>query len=88
MDAKTVGAVATLTGVSVRTLLGAGPVEIFGTTGTVPIESKRSTTATTRCSACLVEMYLADERFTRVYDDVEPGLAQFLHDIVVESLST
>jgi MerR family transcriptional regulator, thiopeptide resistance regulator len=33
----------------------------------------------------LVEMYLADERFTRYYDDVEPGLAQFLHDIVVES---
>ena len=37
---------------------------------------------------CLVEMYLADERFTRYYDDVEPGLAQFLHDIVVESLSS
>ena len=35
----------------------------------------------------LVEMYLADERFTRYYDDVEPGLAQFLHDIVVESLN-
>lgn len=33
----------------------------------------------------LVEMYLADERFTRYYDDVEPGLAQFLHDIVVAS---
>jgi MerR family transcriptional regulator, thiopeptide resistance regulator len=37
---------------------------------------------------CLVEMYLADERFTRYYDDVEPGLAQYLHDIVVESLSS
>jgi DNA-binding transcriptional MerR regulator len=36
---------------------------------------------------CLVEMYLADDRFTRFYDDVEPGLAQFLHDIVVESLN-
>ena len=35
----------------------------------------------------LVEMYLADERFTRHYDDVEPGLAQFVHDIVIESLS-
>ncbi len=33
----------------------------------------------------LVEMYLADERFTRYYDDVEPGLAQFLRDIVVAS---
>jgi hypothetical protein len=28
-------------------------------------------------------MYLADERFTRYYDDVEPGLAQYVHDIVV-----
>ena len=35
---------------------------------------------------CLVQMYLADDRFTSYYDDVEPGLAQFLHDIVVESL--
>src|SRR5690349_4483450 len=33
----------------------------------------------------LVQMYLADERFTRYYDDVEPGLVQFLHDIVVAS---
>jgi DNA-binding transcriptional MerR regulator len=33
----------------------------------------------------LVEMYLADERFTRYYDDVEPGLTQFVHDIVVGS---
>jgi MerR family transcriptional regulator, thiopeptide resistance regulator len=37
---------------------------------------------------CLAEMYLADERFTRHYDDVEPGLAQFLHDIVVENLNS
>jgi DNA-binding transcriptional MerR regulator len=34
---------------------------------------------------CLVQMYLADERFTRYYDDVEPGLAQYVHDIVVAS---
>jgi MerR family transcriptional regulator, thiopeptide resistance regulator len=34
---------------------------------------------------CLVEMYLADEHFTRYYDAVEPGLAQFLHVIVVAS---
>ncbi len=33
----------------------------------------------------VVQMYLADERFTRFYDDVEPGLAQFVHDIVVAS---
>jgi DNA-binding transcriptional MerR regulator len=33
----------------------------------------------------LVQMYLADERFTRYYDDVEPRLAQFVHDIVVAS---
>lgn len=36
----------------------------------------------------LVEMYQADERFARYYDDVEPGLARFLHDIVVESLNS
>jgi MerR family transcriptional regulator, thiopeptide resistance regulator len=35
----------------------------------------------------LVEMYLADERFTRYYDDVESGLAQFVHDIVVASIN-
>jgi DNA-binding transcriptional MerR regulator len=35
----------------------------------------------------LVEMYLADERFTRYYDDVEPGLAQFVHDIVVADIN-
>lgn len=34
----------------------------------------------------LVQMYLADERFTRYYDDVEPGLAQFVHDIVIASI--
>lgn len=35
---------------------------------------------------CLAEMYLADERFTRYYDDVEPGLAQFVHDIIVANI--
>lgn len=35
---------------------------------------------------CLAEMYIADERFTRYYDDVEPGLARFLHDIVVANI--
>jgi DNA-binding transcriptional MerR regulator len=35
---------------------------------------------------CLVQMYLADERFSRYYDDVEPGLAQYVHDIVVASI--
>lgn len=33
----------------------------------------------------LVAMYLADERFTSFYDNVESGLAQFVHDIVVAS---
>jgi DNA-binding transcriptional MerR regulator len=37
---------------------------------------------------CLAEMYVADERFTRHYDDVEPGLAQFLHDIVLACIRT
>ena len=35
----------------------------------------------------LVEMYLTDERFTRHYDDVEQGLTQYVHDIVVASIN-
>jgi DNA-binding transcriptional MerR regulator len=34
----------------------------------------------------LVEMYVADERFTKYYDDVEPGLARFVRAIVVASI--
>lgn len=33
--------------------------------------------------AGLVQMYLADERFTAYYDAVTPGAAQFLHDAVM-----
>ena len=31
----------------------------------------------------LADMYVADERFTRVYDAVAPGLAQYVHDAIV-----
>lgn len=31
----------------------------------------------------LAEMYIADPRFTRAYEDVAPGLAQFAHDAIV-----
>jgi DNA-binding transcriptional MerR regulator len=31
----------------------------------------------------LAEMYVADERFSRTYDDVAPGLAQYVRDAVV-----
>jgi hypothetical protein len=27
-------------------------------------------------------MYVADERFTKNYDDMAPGLAQFVHDAI------
>jgi hypothetical protein len=37
--------------------------------------------------ASLAEMYVADERFTRYYDDAEPGLARFVRDIVVAAYS-
>jgi DNA-binding transcriptional MerR regulator len=30
----------------------------------------------------LAEMYLADPRFTRFYDDQRPGLAQYVHDAI------
>ena len=31
---------------------------------------------------CLAQMYIADERFTKHYDDLEPGLAQYVHDAI------
>jgi DNA-binding transcriptional MerR regulator len=31
----------------------------------------------------LAQMYLADERFTTTYDDVAPGLAQYVHDAIL-----
>jgi|SRR5579859_937283 len=31
----------------------------------------------------LAEMYLADPRFTKTYEDVAPGLAQYLHDAIL-----
>ena len=31
----------------------------------------------------LAEMYLADPRFTAAYDEVEPGLARYVHDAIV-----
>jgi MerR family transcriptional regulator, thiopeptide resistance regulator len=38
---------------------------------------------TTEMHRELAEMYVADERFTRTYDDVAPGLAQYVRDAVV-----
>ncbi len=35
----------------------------------------------------LAQMYLADERFTATYDDRAPGLAQWVHDIIVANAS-
>ncbi len=31
----------------------------------------------------LAQMYLADERFTKTYEDLAPGLAQYVHDAVL-----
>jgi len=31
----------------------------------------------------LAEMYLSDERFTRTYDDMAPGLARYVHDAML-----
>ena len=30
----------------------------------------------------LAEMYVADERFAKHYEDVAPGLAQYVHDAI------
>lgn len=37
---------------------------------------------------CLAQLYVDDERFTAYYDDVEPGLAQFVHDIIVANIDS
>jgi len=36
----------------------------------------------------LAEMYLADERFRRNYDDQRPGLAQYVHDAILANAVT
>ena len=36
--------------------------------------------------ANLGEMYVADERFTKHYEDLEPGLAMYLRDAIVANL--
>ena len=41
-----------------------------------------STTARTRCTPCLGEMYVSDERFTAFYDAMRPGLAEHLRDAI------
>ncbi|HEX6916841.1 MAG TPA: TipAS antibiotic-recognition domain-containing protein, partial [Phycicoccus sp.] len=30
----------------------------------------------------LADMYLADPRFTKTYEDIAPGLAQYVHDAI------
>ena len=30
----------------------------------------------------LADMYVADPRFTTTYEDIEPGLAQYVHDAI------
>lgn len=32
---------------------------------------------------CMAEMYVADERFAKRYDDRAPGLAQYIHDAII-----
>lgn len=32
---------------------------------------------------CLAEMYIADERFTKTYEDLAPGLAQYIHNAIL-----
>jgi MerR family transcriptional regulator, thiopeptide resistance regulator len=32
---------------------------------------------------CLAEMYVNDPRFTKTYDDLAPGLAQYVHDAIL-----
>jgi MerR family transcriptional regulator, thiopeptide resistance regulator len=32
---------------------------------------------------CLAQLYVADRRFTTYYDAAEPGLGQYVHDVIV-----
>jgi hypothetical protein len=32
---------------------------------------------------CLAKMYLADQRFGKNYDEMAPGLAQYVHDAIL-----
>jgi MerR family transcriptional regulator, thiopeptide resistance regulator len=36
----------------------------------------------------LAEMYVADERFTKTFDDIAPGLARYVHDAILANAST
>ncbi len=36
----------------------------------------------------LAEMYVADERFAKTFDDVAPGLAQYVHDAILANAAT
>ena len=31
---------------------------------------------------CLADMYVADERFTKTFEDIRPGLARYMHDAI------
>ncbi|BBZ02173.1 HTH-type transcriptional activator TipA [Mycolicibacterium chitae] len=35
---------------------------------------------------CLAQMYVQDARFTAYYDDAEPGLAQYVHDLIAAAI--
>lgn len=43
---------------------------------------------TAEMQVCLAQMYVADDRFRAYHDDAEPGLAQWLHDVVIASHDT
>ncbi len=32
---------------------------------------------------CIAQTYVSDERFRKHYDDIAPGLAQYVHDVIV-----
>ena len=49
---------------------------------TARTSSGGSTTSTTSFHRGLADMYLADPRFTKTYEDQAPGLAQYVHDAI------
>ncbi len=67
-------------------------IEIFGTTAFseeyAADAEKRWGGTDPEMHIGLAEMYLADERFTRYYENAEPGLARYLRDVIVASYAT
>jgi DNA-binding transcriptional MerR regulator len=94
-ETYTVGAVARLAGVSVRTLHHYDQIGLLSPVTRSPAGYRLYSLADLKrlqqilyyrelgLHRCLAEMYLRDERFGKNYEDMAPGLAQYVHDAML-----